>query len=71
MRCRRNVSNYYQATGAEFAEAQAARVNVGPDGVRKSAVATFEALGADELILHPAVPVLDGVENEALAKAVL
>ena len=50
---RRNVSNYYQATGAEFAEAQATRVNVGPDGV-KSAVATFEALGADELILHPA-----------------
>jgi alkanesulfonate monooxygenase SsuD/methylene tetrahydromethanopterin reductase-like flavin-dependent oxidoreductase (luciferase family) len=65
---RRNVSNYYQATGAEFAEAQATRVNVGPDGV-KSAVATFEALGADELILHPAVPVLD--EIEALAKAVL
>jgi alkanesulfonate monooxygenase SsuD/methylene tetrahydromethanopterin reductase-like flavin-dependent oxidoreductase (luciferase family) len=65
---RRNVSNYYQATGAEFAEAQATRVSVGRDGV-KSAVATFEALGADELILHPAVPVLD--EIEALAKAVL
>ena len=65
---RRNISDYYQATGAEFADAQAARVNVGRDGVA-SAVATFEALGVDELILHPAVPVLDEIDE--LAQAVL
>jgi alkanesulfonate monooxygenase SsuD/methylene tetrahydromethanopterin reductase-like flavin-dependent oxidoreductase (luciferase family) len=65
---RRNISEYYRPAGTEFADAQAARINVGRDGV-KAAVATFEELGVDELMLHPAVPVIDEIDQ--LAQAVL
>jgi hypothetical protein len=41
---------------------------VGPKGVR-AAVESFEAIGADELILHPAVADVDEVDK--LADAVL
>jgi alkanesulfonate monooxygenase SsuD/methylene tetrahydromethanopterin reductase-like flavin-dependent oxidoreductase (luciferase family) len=65
---RENVWDYYQAIGTEFADAQARDVNVGRDGVA-NAVKAFAALGADELILHPAVPDLNEIAR--LADAVL
>jgi alkanesulfonate monooxygenase SsuD/methylene tetrahydromethanopterin reductase-like flavin-dependent oxidoreductase (luciferase family) len=65
---RRNVWDYYQAIGTESADAQSRGINVGRDGVL-NAVQTFAALGADELILHPAVPDLNEIAR--LADAVL
>jgi alkanesulfonate monooxygenase SsuD/methylene tetrahydromethanopterin reductase-like flavin-dependent oxidoreductase (luciferase family) len=65
---RENVWDYYHAIGTEFADAQARDINVGRDGVA-NAVKAFAALGADELILHPAVPDLNEIAR--LADAVL
>ena len=67
-RGRANINDYYQATGEEFAHEMAESVRANVDEVRE-AVNSFEAIGADELILHPAVADLDEVNK--LADAVL
>ncbi len=65
---RANIRDYYEATGTEFADSQAQSVHAGADAVR-AAVESFDAIGADELILHPAVADIDEVSK--LAEAVL
>jgi alkanesulfonate monooxygenase SsuD/methylene tetrahydromethanopterin reductase-like flavin-dependent oxidoreductase (luciferase family) len=67
-RGRANVRDYYVAAGDEAANGQAQSVHIGADGAR-AAVESFQALGADELILHPAIA--DADEVGKLADAVL
>ncbi|QIQ05874.1 LLM class flavin-dependent oxidoreductase [Streptomyces liangshanensis] len=67
-RGRDNIRDYYAAVGAEYADAVANAVHVGADEVRE-AVRSFAAIGADELILHPALADLDEIGR--LADAVL
>lgn len=67
-RGRSSVRDYYHAIGSEFADTQAQSVHAGPDEVR-TAVESFEAIGTDELILHPAIA--DADEVGKLADAVL
>jgi alkanesulfonate monooxygenase SsuD/methylene tetrahydromethanopterin reductase-like flavin-dependent oxidoreductase (luciferase family) len=67
-RGRSSVRDYYEAIGDEFADAEAQSVHVGADGAR-TAVESFEAIGADELILHPTIADIDEVGK--LADAVL
>ena len=57
---RANVRDYYAAVGDEFADTIAQSVHVGADGVRK-VIESFDAIGADELILHPTVDDVDEV----------
>jgi alkanesulfonate monooxygenase SsuD/methylene tetrahydromethanopterin reductase-like flavin-dependent oxidoreductase (luciferase family) len=56
------------AISDEFADSEAQSVHAGADGVR-AGVESFEAIGADELILHPTITDLDEVGK--LADAVL
>jgi alkanesulfonate monooxygenase SsuD/methylene tetrahydromethanopterin reductase-like flavin-dependent oxidoreductase (luciferase family) len=65
---RRNVWDYYHAVGTDFADTIAGGVSVGHKSVTAT-VEGFAALGADELILHPACPDLNEVAR--LADAVL
>jgi alkanesulfonate monooxygenase SsuD/methylene tetrahydromethanopterin reductase-like flavin-dependent oxidoreductase (luciferase family) len=65
---RTNVSDYYRAISEEFAQMEGQSVRANVDEVRE-AVKAFDAIGADELILHPAVADLDEVSR--LADAVL
>lgn len=65
---RSNIRDYYDGIGEEVAVAQAQSVHAGADAIR-AAVKSFESIGADELILHPAVPDIDEVAK--LADAVL
>ncbi len=67
-RGRASVRDYYQALGDEFADAEAQSVHVGADGAR-AAIESFQAIGADELILHPTIADIDEVGR--LADAVL
>jgi alkanesulfonate monooxygenase SsuD/methylene tetrahydromethanopterin reductase-like flavin-dependent oxidoreductase (luciferase family) len=67
-RGRSSVRDYYQALGDEFADAEAQSVHVGADGAR-AAIESFQAIGADELILHPTIADIDEVGR--LADAVL
>ncbi len=67
-RGRANVSDYYQAVGDEFALEMAKSVRTTLYEVQKAAK-SFEAIGAHELILHPAIADLDEVNK--LADAVL
>jgi alkanesulfonate monooxygenase SsuD/methylene tetrahydromethanopterin reductase-like flavin-dependent oxidoreductase (luciferase family) len=67
-RGRNNVRDYYLAVGADFADTIAGAVHIGRQGA-KAAVESFAAIGADELILHPAQPDLDEIGK--LAEAVL
>ena len=67
-RGRANVSDYYQAVGDEFALEMAKSVRTTSYEVQKAAK-SFEAIGAHELILHPAIADLDEVNK--LADAVL
>ncbi len=67
-RGRANVGDYYSANGEEFAQSQAQGVRAGADEVREL-MKSFDAIGADELILHPALADLDEVGK--LADAVL
>ncbi|MYV54063.1 LLM class flavin-dependent oxidoreductase [Streptomyces sp. SID3212] len=63
-----NIRDYYAAIGAEYADSVAESISVGGDAVRAAAEA-FAAIGADELIFHPALA--DPDEIEKLAGAVL
>jgi alkanesulfonate monooxygenase SsuD/methylene tetrahydromethanopterin reductase-like flavin-dependent oxidoreductase (luciferase family) len=65
---RANVRDYYSIAGDEMADAEAAGVNGGVDAVRAARDA-FDAIGADELIFHPATDDID--EVALLADAVL
>jgi len=65
---RNNVRDYYPAVGADYADTIAGAVHAGREGT-KAAVESFAAIGADELILHPAHPDLDEIGK--LAEAVL
>jgi alkanesulfonate monooxygenase SsuD/methylene tetrahydromethanopterin reductase-like flavin-dependent oxidoreductase (luciferase family) len=65
---RDNVRDYYAAISADSADLMAESIHVGADGVN-TAVEAFAAIGADELIFHPALP--DPDEIEKLAAAVL
>ena len=67
-RGRSNVRDYYAATGDEFANTMAQSVHVGADEAR-AVVESFEAIEADELILHPTI--VDTDEVGKLADAVL
>lgn len=64
---RRNVFDYYQGLGQETATFLAGCLSADEDGVRQ-VVKGFEGIGADELILNPALPGLDQVAR--LAEAV-
>jgi alkanesulfonate monooxygenase SsuD/methylene tetrahydromethanopterin reductase-like flavin-dependent oxidoreductase (luciferase family) len=66
-RGRKNIYDYYSFLGPEMAAGTAAVVH-GDEGLRQ-AVKEFEAIGADELILNPALGTLDEVDR--LAGAVL
>jgi alkanesulfonate monooxygenase SsuD/methylene tetrahydromethanopterin reductase-like flavin-dependent oxidoreductase (luciferase family) len=65
---RGNIRDYYSAAGDEVADAVAAGVHGGPDAV-KAAVESFAQIGADELILNPALDDIDEVAR--LAEVVL
>jgi alkanesulfonate monooxygenase SsuD/methylene tetrahydromethanopterin reductase-like flavin-dependent oxidoreductase (luciferase family) len=65
---RDNIRDYYSAFGDEEADAVAAGVHGGPDAV-KAAVEAFAGIGADELILNPALDDIDEVAR--LADALL
>ncbi|MGY4648467.1 hypothetical protein [Mycobacterium sp. URHB0021] len=67
-RGRSSIRDYYAALGDEAADAMAQRVNTTAGEIRK-AVASFEAIGADEVILHPGLA--DPDEVSRLADAVL
>jgi alkanesulfonate monooxygenase SsuD/methylene tetrahydromethanopterin reductase-like flavin-dependent oxidoreductase (luciferase family) len=63
-RGRHNVRDYYLAAGSDSAEIMAKTVNAGAGEVR-AAIDAFAAIGADELILHPAVADLDELSRLA------
>jgi alkanesulfonate monooxygenase SsuD/methylene tetrahydromethanopterin reductase-like flavin-dependent oxidoreductase (luciferase family) len=65
---RANVHDYYTAMGDQVADLIADNVSFGADRVRE-AVKAFEELGADELILNPAIPDLGQITK--LAEVVL
>ena len=65
---RANVWDYYSAQGEEFARFFADAVSVGPDEIKRT-VASFADIGADELILNPAVGDLEEISR--LAEIVL
>jgi hypothetical protein len=67
-RGRSSIRDYYVALGDRAADAMAQRVNTTAGEIRK-AVASFEAIGADEVILHPGLA--DPDEISRLADAVL
>ena len=67
-RGRNNVYDYYRVLGDERANQIAHSVHIGAAGV-KSAAESFAAIGADELILNPAVDDLDEIGK--LADALL
>jgi len=67
-RGRSSIRDYYVALGDRAADAMAQRVNTTAGEIRK-AVASFEAIGADEVILHPGLA--DPDEVSRLADAVL
>ena len=67
-RGRANIKDYYQATGEDFAREMAQSIRSNLDGVQQ-VVKSFEAIGADELILHPTIA--DVGEIDKLADAVL
>jgi len=60
---KRNVHDYYSVTG-EFADLVAANVSDTPEKVR-AAIAAFEEIGADELILNPATDDIDDLDRLA------
>ncbi|WP_318533307.1 LLM class flavin-dependent oxidoreductase [Actinoalloteichus fjordicus] len=62
-----NVRDYYSAVGSDTADFIAGNVHHGAAGVQ-AAIESFSAIGADELIFHPAVPDLNEIEK--LAEAV-
>jgi alkanesulfonate monooxygenase SsuD/methylene tetrahydromethanopterin reductase-like flavin-dependent oxidoreductase (luciferase family) len=63
-RGRHNVRDYYLAAGSDAADTMASTVNAGEREVR-AAIESFAAIGADELILHPAIADLDEVSRLA------
>ncbi len=67
-RGRSSIRDYYAALGDESADAMAQCGNTTAEDIRK-AVASFEAIGADEMILHPGLADTDEVSR--LADAVL
>jgi alkanesulfonate monooxygenase SsuD/methylene tetrahydromethanopterin reductase-like flavin-dependent oxidoreductase (luciferase family) len=67
-RGRANIKDYYQANGEDFAHEMGQSVSANVEGLQR-VVKSFEAIGADELILHPAVA--DIGEVDKLADAVL
>ncbi|MFF4836356.1 LLM class flavin-dependent oxidoreductase [Streptomyces sp. NPDC001315] len=63
-RGRANVYDYYRPAGPDGARARAAEMSGGADAVRAT-IKAYEALGVDELMLHPTVDDLDEVARPA------
>ncbi|MFI6340491.1 LLM class flavin-dependent oxidoreductase [Streptomyces sp. NPDC050535] len=65
---RANVHDYYSSAGADIAAFISSGVSVGAEAV-KATVASFEEIGADELILNPVISDVDEISR--LAEVVL